>query len=66
MKIGFLGIWSFLLLWPIIIILHFTGIEPFVLPYRYNLVSVVTTTGFFPEISTLSPFSLFFFELFLS
>ena len=38
---GFVGLFNMLLLWPGIIILHFTGVEPFQLPPTRRVLAIL-------------------------
>lgn len=48
---GFVGIFNTLLLWPILVILHFTGIEKFELPDNNRTISLLLTNAFITFIS---------------
>jgi len=41
--LGFIGIWTSILLWPFFIIFHYTGVETFELPYNNNLLALILT-----------------------
>lgn len=44
MFFGFVGLWNLVLFWPVFILLHYTGLETFVLP-EWNVLGFLTLNG---------------------